>query len=45
MYAKYEVQQPGLDRWSKIVDKPVINGDSAFTMPRPFGLVADTLKQ
>ncbi|MDG2254844.1 MAG: hypothetical protein P8L49_07770 [Opitutaceae bacterium] len=50
MYAKYEVQQPGLDRWSKIVDKPVINGDSAFTMitdtmPRPFGPVADTLKQ
>ncbi|MCP5117335.1 MAG: hypothetical protein GY953_41455, partial [bacterium] len=50
MYARYEVQQPGLDRWAKIVDKPVINGDSAFTMitdtmPRPYGPVADTLQQ
>jgi hypothetical protein len=50
MYARYEVQRPGLDRWSKIVDKPVINGDSAFTMitdsmPRPYGPVADTLEQ
>ena len=50
MYARYEVQEPGLDRWSKIVDKPFINGDSAFTMvtenmPRPYGPVADTLKQ
>jgi hypothetical protein len=50
MYARYEVQQPGLDRWAKIVDKPVINGDSAFTMitdsmPRPYGPVADNLKQ
>ncbi len=50
MYARYEVQQPGLDRWSKLVDKPFINGDSAFTMvtdtmPRPYGPVADSLQQ
>ena len=50
MYARYEVQKPGLDRWSKLVDKPFINGDSAFTMttdimPRPYGPVADNLDQ
>jgi len=50
MYARYEVQKPGLDRWSKIADKPLINGDSAFTMitdnmPRPYGPVADNLGQ
>ena len=50
MYARYEVQRPGLDRWSKLTDKPFINGDSAFTMttdimPRPYGPVADNLKQ
>jgi hypothetical protein len=50
MYARYEVQKPGLDRWSKAVDKPFINGDSAFTMitdtmPRPYGPVADSLEQ
>ncbi len=50
MYARYEVQKPGLDRWSKIADKPLINGDSAFTMitdsmPRPYGPVADSLQQ
>lgn len=50
MYARYEVQKPGLDRWSKIADKPLINGDSAFTMitdsmPRPYGPVADSLGQ
>lgn len=50
MYARYEVQQPGLDRWSKQTDKPFINGDSAFTMttdvmPRPYGPVADNLAQ
>jgi len=50
MYARYEVQKPGLDRWSRIADKPVINGDSAFTMitdtmPRPYGPVADDLEQ
>lgn len=50
MYARYEVQEPGLDRWAKVVDKPVINGDSAFTMvtetmPRPYGPIADSLKQ
>ena len=50
MYGRYEVQKPGLDRWSKIADKPLINGDSAFTMitenmPRPYGPVADNLQQ
>lgn len=50
MYARYEVQKPGLDRWSGLVDLPVINGDSAYTMvsehmPRPYGPVADNLKQ
>ena len=50
MYARYEVQQPGLDRWAKLTDKPFINGDSAFTMttdimPRPYGPVADDLNQ
>ena len=24
MYGQYDVQKPGLDRWAKIVDKPVI---------------------
>lgn len=50
MYARYEVQEPRLDRWSRKVDKPVMNGDSAFTMitqhmPRPFGPIADNLAQ
>lgn len=50
MYAQYEVQKPGLDRWSKLTDKPIINGDPAFmmttdTMPRPYGPVADNLEQ
>ena len=50
MYGRYEVQKPGLDRWSERVDKPLINGDSAFTMiadsmPRPYGPVADSLEQ
>jgi len=50
MYGRYEVQQPSLDRWAQRVDKPVINGDSAFTMitdamPRPYGPVADTLPE
>ena len=50
MYARYEVQKPGLDRWYKIADKPLINGDSAFTMitdtmPRPYGPVADNIEQ
>lgn len=49
MYARYEVQKPGLDRWSKKVDLPFINGDSAYTMttdvmPRPYGPVADNLE-
>ena len=50
MYARYEVQEPGLDRWYRIADKPLINGDSAFTMitdtmPRPYGPVADNIEQ
>ena len=50
MYARYEVQKPGLDRWNDLVDKPIINGDSAYTMvtehmPRPYGPVADNLLQ
>ena len=50
MYGRYEVQRPGLDRWSRIVDKPFINGDAAFTMvtdtmPRPYGPIADSLQQ
>lgn len=50
MYGRYEVQAPGLDRWVRAADLPVINGDSAFTiitdtMPRPYGPVADTLEQ
>jgi hypothetical protein len=39
-----------LDRWSKITDKPFINGDSSFAMitenmPRPYGPVADNIQQ
>lgn len=50
MYGRYEVQKPGLDRWSRLVDQPFINGDSSFTMitptmPRPYGPVADNLQQ
>lgn len=50
MYGKYEVQKFGLDRWSKIVDQPIINGDSAFThvgesMPFPFGPIASSLEE
>ncbi len=50
MYGRYEVQKVGLDRWKQVVDKPIMNGDSAFTMitedmPRPYGPVADNLKQ
>ena len=49
MYARYQVQEPGLDRWSKITNKLLINGDSSFTitdsMPRPSGPVADNLRQ
>ena len=50
MYARYEVQQPGLDRWAKLTDKPFVNGDSAFTMttetmPRPYGPVADNVEE
>lgn len=50
MYGRYEVQKPGLDRWSAIAKKPMINGDASFTMvadfmPRPYGPVADDLQQ
>jgi len=50
MYARYEVQEPGLDRWAKIADKPIVNGDSSYTMiteqmPRPYGPVADNVRQ
>lgn len=50
MYGRYDVQKPGLDRWSRIAGKPVINGDSGYTMvteklPRPYGPVADGLKE
>ena len=45
----HQVQELGLDRWSKITNKPLINDDSSFTitdsMPRPYGPVADNLKQ
>lgn len=49
-YGRYEVQRPGLDRWSARADLPVINGDSAYTMvteqmPRPYGPIADNLEQ
>ena len=30
MYARYEVQKPGLDRWYRTADKPLINGDFCF---------------
>jgi len=47
MYAKYEVQRPGLDRWKTKVDMPVINGDSRYSsvqenIPRPYGPVANS---
>ncbi len=49
-YGRYEVQKPGLDRWSRVAELPIINGDSAYTMltehmPRPFGPVADNIRQ
>ncbi len=50
MYGKYEVQKICLDRWSKIVDQPIVNGDSAITMvtdsmPHPFGPIASSLEE
>ena len=50
MYARYEVQEWGLDRWSKLIDKPIVNGDSAYTMvsknmPHPFGPIASSLEE
>ncbi len=45
MYAKFGVQEPGLNRWSKIAKKPFVNGDSSFAAitemtPRPYGPIA-----
>lgn len=45
MYAKFGIQEIGLERWSKISNKPFVNGDSSFSVqtemtPRPFGPVA-----
>ena len=50
MYGRYEVQKPGLDRWVNIANRPIINGDAAFTMitenmPRPYGPIADSFTQ
>jgi len=50
MYGRWDIQASSLDRWSKQVDQPFINGDAAFTMitetmPRPFGPVADNIIQ
>lgn len=50
MYGRYDVQASGLDRWSRVAGKPLINGDAAFTMitettPRPYGPVADDIQQ
>ncbi len=50
MYGRWDYQKSGLDRWSKITDKPFINGDAAFTMispnmPRPYGPIADNVEQ
>jgi hypothetical protein len=50
MYASYEVQEPSLDRWSKVTDKPSLNGDSCYAatteiMPRPYGPIADDQQQ
>jgi hypothetical protein len=46
MYGRYEVQKAGLDRWSKIAGKPLLNGDSSYAvttdiMPRPYGPIAE----
>lgn len=50
MYGRYDYQATGLDRWSKVIDKPFINGDAAFTMimdtmPRPYGPVAESVTE
>lgn len=50
MYAKFEVQEPKLERWAKVTDKPFINGDSSYAvpseyMPRPYGPHADDQEQ
>jgi len=50
MYGHFDLQETGLDRWSRVAGKPFINGDAAFTMitetmPRPYGPVADDVRQ
>ena len=50
MYAKYDIQKVGLDKWSRRVDIPIINGDSAYThirdlMPQPYGPIADSAEE
>ena len=50
MYGRYDYQARGLDRWTKVTEKPFINGDTSYTMindnmPRPYGPVADSLAQ
>ncbi|MCK4749646.1 MAG: hypothetical protein KAT15_21475, partial [Bacteroidales bacterium] len=50
MYAQYDIQKIGLDRWSRAVDKPFMNGDSAYALsmddiPWPFGPIADSMEQ
>jgi len=42
MYGRWQEQRPVLNRWSKLVDKPFVNGDGAFhaphdNMPNPHG--------
>ena len=49
-YSRYEVQKFAMDRWSKILDQPMINGDSAYTqvtpaMPHPFGPIATGVEE
>jgi hypothetical protein len=50
MYAKFGIQEIGLERWSKISDIPFVNGDSSFATqtemtPRPFGPAATDQSQ
>ena len=32
-YAYYREQEPLLDRWSQLTDKPLLNGDSSYSVP------------
>lgn len=50
MYAKYEVQRFGMDRWSTLIDVPMLNGDSSYTqvtpsMPHPYGPIASSVEE